>query len=431
MRVKIFCAVCLFCLMFIPVALFAEMQIDIDVSAKGKKKIPIYIVKFNEKNPDEKLRKINDEIFNIIVNDLNFSDNFKIFKNEKSSVLDFTLPYSLIKVFKNAEYVIQGEAGYMLNDQLYVKLKIYDLFLKQYKLYKNFYGNKMYYRRIAHKISSSILKKLTNEESIFEDKILCVSNKTGFKQVLITDYDGKGQHFLTTSKTINISPEIYKDTLYFTSFRNGNPKIFKKYLKTGDVKLLIGLGNFSAGADVNFSGNKIAAMFEQGGDAEIGIFNLKGKLLTQVTKNIFNESSPVWSHNGKYLAFVSNRSGTPQIYIYNVATRQISRVTYTSNYSAYPSWGPDDEYIYFSSQIEGLFQICRVSTELMHYEQLTFDKANHEFPTVSPNGKYLLFTKSSGINRQLYILTIESGKLYRVTKDNFDYSYPSWYFGDY
>ncbi len=418
-------------LLFIPIFLFAEMQIDIDVSAKGKKKIPVYIVKFNIKNDNEDLKKLNNKIFNIIINDLNFSDNFKIFKNNKSSFLDFTLPNTLIKLFKNAEYVVQGETGYMLNDQIYVKLKIYDLFLKQYKLYKNFYGSKIYYRRIAHKISNNILKRLTDETSVFEDKILYVTNATGIKQIAISDYDGGGEHFLTSYKTINISPKLYGNILYFTSFRSGNPKIFIKNLKTGGVKTLISKGNFSAGADLSPNGDKIVAMFENGGDADIGIFNIKGKLLTKVTDNIFNESSPVWSHNGKYIAFVSNRSGTPQIYTYNINSKKINRLTFTSNYSSYPSWGFNDEYIYFSSKINGFFQICRVSTSLMHYEQLTFDRANHEFPTVSKNGKYLLYSKSKGNNRQLFIKSIETGKIFRVTHDNFDYSYPAWYYGDY
>ncbi len=414
-----------------PVYIFAEMQIDIDVSAKGKKKIPVYIVKFSVNKNTPELKKINNEVFNIIINDLKFSENFKIFENRKSSVLDFTLPNALIKLFKNAEYIIQGETGYMLNDQLYIKLKIYDLFLKQYKLYKNFYGNKSYYRRIAHKISNSILKRLTNQQSIFEDKILCVTNEKGNKQIAIMDYDGGGKHYITSSDTINIAPEIRNNTLYFTSFAQRQPKIFQKNLKTGHVTLLINYGNFSAGADLNPSGDKIAAMFQMGGDSEIGIFSLKGKLIRRVTDNIFNESSPVWSHKGDKIAFVSNRSGTPQIYIYNVKSNKINRVTFTSNYSAYPSWGINDQYIYFSSRIDGFFQICRVSTELMHYEQLTFDKSNHEFPVLSDSGEYLLYTQSNGINRQLYILNLETGKTFRVTKDKFDYSYPKWYKGDY
>ena len=414
-----------------PVYLFAEIQIEVDVSAKNKQKIPIYIVKFAEKNKSDELAGINNEIFNTILNDLNFSEDFKIYKNDKSSFLDFTLPNTLVKLFKNAEYVIEGEIGYMLNDEIYVKVKIYDLFLKQYKLFKNYYGNKKFNKRIAHKISNDILEKLTDEKGIFTDKILYVSNKTGNKEIYIMDYDGKGSHPLTANHSVNIAPEVFGDNLYFTSFLKGNARVFKKNLRTGSYDILIKKGSFSAGADFNPIKKVFVAMFENGGDSEIGIFNFQGKLIKQITNNIFNESSPVWSHNGKYIAFVSNRSGTPQIYLYNSEKGFLRRITFTTKYSAYPSWSPNDKYIFFSALIDGKFQICKTSTYLMHYEQITSDNASNEFPTLHPDGKYLLFTKSIGGARQIFIKNIETEKLYRVTHDRFDYSYPKWYIGKY
>ncbi len=418
-------------LLIFSVNAFAKMEIDVEVQAKEKRKIPICIVKFKNIDKTENLEQINKDIFNIIVYDLKFSNNFKVTTKDDSGFLNFALPNNFLKTFNKAEFVINGEIGTMLDNQIFIKVKIFDLFLKQTKLYKNYYGGKNLYRRLAHRISNEILKKLTGEKGIFEDKILFVSKRNGNKSAYLMDYDGKGLKSLLNNDFINISPKIYKNYLYFTSFESGRSRVYVKNLKTGKVKLLIKKGDFSAGADINPNGTKIVAMFEQGGDSEIGIFDIYGNLIKQITRNIFNESSPVWSHDGTKIAYVSNRTGTPQIYIYNVEKNFTKRLTFTSRYCAYPNWGPDDTYLYFASMVDGRFKICRMSVGEMHYEQLTFGDYSEEFPSISSDGQYLLFTRKIGYVRQIFMLNIESGKVIRITNDKFDNSYPMWYRGKY
>jgi TolB protein len=406
------------------------MQIDVDVSAKEKSKIPICIVKF--KNNNNSLNSLSQKIFNTINNDLIISDNFNIFKWEKSNVFQFTLPREILKVFNKAEFIISGELGTnpLNNNEIYVTVKIYDIFLKKNNLYKRFYGKKTLYRKIAHKISNNILQVLTGNKGIFENRILFVSNKTGNKQIYLMDYDGKGIKQLVKNNSINLSPKIFENYLYFTSFKNGKPEIFVKNLVTGTVSLLIRTGHFSASPDINYN-QQITAMLEKGGDSEIVILNKKGKLIKQITDNIFNESSPVWSHKGDKIAFVSNRTGTPQIYIFDLNKNILTRLTYTSKYCAYPSWSSDDTYIYFAALIDGKFKICRMGVGEMHYEQLTFGDYSEEFPSISKNNKFLLFTRKIRFNRQIFIKNIETGKILQVTFDKSDKSYPSWYYGNY
>jgi len=59
--------------------LFAEMQIDIEVKAKEKRKIPICLIKFKTIDKSGKINKINDEVFQTIIKDLTFSPKLVLF----------------------------------------------------------------------------------------------------------------------------------------------------------------------------------------------------------------------------------------------------------------------------------------------------------------------------------------------------------------
>lgn len=61
-----------------------------------------------------------------------------------------------------------------------------------------------------------------------------------------------------------------------------------------------------------------------------------------------NESQPVWSPDGKRLAFVSSATGSPQIHIYWVDSGQHAAVTALTQSPSNLSWSPDGEQIAFS-----------------------------------------------------------------------------------
>ncbi|GEM_PF-6024165 len=409
--------------------IFAQIQLDINVKAKDKRKIPLYIVKFKaDVGFDD---QINNEIMSTITKDLEFSNNFLITFSQGGALDNFNISPAILKQLGKAEFIIQGEISKTQDNNISIKMKIFDLFLKKEKLFKNYYGSVNLYRKVAHKISNEIVEALTGEKGIFENKIVYVANEDGLKQIYLVDYDGSGKKVLVKSNHTNIDPKIYGDTLYFTSFENGRAGIYKKDFKTGQIKLIFQKGSFSAGADLNPKTGIFAMMFEDNGDAEIGLFNMNGELIKKITDNSYNEANPVWSHNGKKIAYVSSRTGTPQIYIYDLERDISTRLTFNSKYSAYPAWGHDDTYLYFSSFVDGKFKICRMGVSQMHYEQLTFGEHSDEFVSVSEDGKYLLFTRLVSSGRQIFVLNLESAKIFQVTNDKFDKSYPTWYNGNY
>lgn len=77
--------------------------------------------------------------------------------------------------------------------------------------------------------------------------------------------------------------------------------------------------------------------------------NATGGKATALTIHEAQDEMPVWSHDGKYIAFASNRSGNFDVYVMPVAGGTPVRITYNSA-NDYPyDFSPDDKSIIFGS----------------------------------------------------------------------------------
>src|SRR5215472_8697095 len=107
------------------------------------------------------------------------------------------------------------------------------------------------------------------------------------------------------------------------------------------------------------------------------------------------ESRPLYSPDGKYLAFTSTRTGNGDVYVLTLATGELKRLTFDDGFEQVDGWSPDSRYIYFSStshDISGMSDIFRVSREGGTSVEVTADRYTTEFQAApSPDGKALAF----------------------------------------
>ena len=61
------------------------------------------------------------------------------------------------------------------------------------------------------------------------------------------------------------------------------------------------------------------------------------------------ESRPLYSHDGKRLAFQSTRTGANDIYVLTFSTGNLQRITYTDAPVTLDAWSQDGEWLYFTS----------------------------------------------------------------------------------
>jgi tricorn protease len=105
------------------------------------------------------------------------------------------------------------------------------------------------------------------------------------------------------------------------------------------------------------------------------------------------DSTPVYSPDGKYLAFNSTRTGNGDIYIFNLKTNELKRLTYDDGNEALSAWSPDGKYIYYSTSghdISSMGDIYRVKATGGTPMPVSNNRYMNEFFAMpSPDGKTL------------------------------------------
>src|SRR5690606_3232971 len=96
---------------------------------------------------------------------------------------------------------------------------------------------------------------------------------------------------------------------------------------------------------------------------------------------------PAWSPDGQKLAMALSKDGNPEIYVMNLATRQLTRMTNHFMIDHEPSWSVDGTGIYFTSDRGGRPQIYKVNVASLQVERVTFDGEYNARGRVSPDGK--------------------------------------------
>src|SRR6266850_6858776 len=92
------------------------------------------------------------------------------------------------------------------------------------------------------------------------------------------------------------------------------------------------------GATIAFvSGGDIWEVPARGGDARL------------LVSHPATESRPLFSPDGKRLAFASSRTGNGDVYVLTLATGEISRLTFDDANELVSGWSPDSKAIYFQS----------------------------------------------------------------------------------
>lgn len=71
--------------------------------------------------------------------------------------------------------------------------------------------------------------------------------------------------------------------------------------------------------------------------------------LTEASRAI-TYGPPIWSHNGKYLAFIGQQNGiSADLYLYDLENDQVSRLTDGPFQAHSPEWSPNDRYIFHNA----------------------------------------------------------------------------------
>src|SRR5205085_4002428 len=131
--------------------------------------------------------------------------------------------------------------------------------------------------------------------------------------------------------------------------------------------------------------------FVSGGD--IWTAPLNGGEARLLVSHAAGESRPLYSPDGKKLAFVSTRTGNGDIYVLALDTGELQRLTFDEAPDQLHAWSRDGHWLYFSStahDVAGMNDIYRVSAEGGTPMPVSADRYANEYWTApSPDGTQL------------------------------------------
>ena len=170
---------------------------------------------------------------------------------------------------------------------------------------------------------------------------------------------------------------------------------------------------------------------------EIYVMDADGGNPQNLTNDLNNDSSPSWSPDGKWIVFSSARDGhfenefgiTDEIYVMDADGGNPQRLTENPKNDWDPVWSPDGKRIAFTSDRKGdfeNFEIYVMDADGENEQRLTENRVDDKSPSWSPDGKRIVFYSNMEGNYEIYAMDADGVKLQNLTNNPHSDVSPAW-----
>jgi len=173
-------------------------------------------------------------------------------------------------------------------------------------------------------------------------------------------------------------------------------------------------------------GNRLALVTEQY-DLNIWRVDLKGAgqkpgVPFQFIASTQVEWYPVFSPDGRRIAFVSRRSGADEIWICDSDGSKTVQLTSFGEAEIYgPSWSPDSQKIAFTGVQKGMKDdVYSISVNGGAPQRLTTNPAEDKWPYWSHDGKWIYFSSTRTGREEIWKMSSNGGEAVQITRNSGD-----------
>lgn len=387
-------------------------------------------------------RGVGRAIRDAILSDLSFTNLFTI--QSPSAFIEKPDAGITLESFRVSDWTTIGtefliKTGITItNGNIAYELRLYDVLGSKQIMGKRYVAKASEPKILAHSAANDIMQALTGKPGIFFSKLAMVCDKSGQKEIWITEFDGSNPRQITSHRTLAFAPAWSRDnrklaySLYTKNARNvKNIDLYEVDLATKTSRLLSNRKGVNSGATYSPDGKHIALTMSFLGNPDIFVLDPVTKEVTRLTKSLGFDVDPTYSPDGKKIAFVSTRSNQPMIYTGEVEVLKTNpgaatRRTFAGKYNATPSWSPTNNKIAFAGFIDSHFDVFIMNPDGQNIERLTKNEGNNEDPNISPDGNFIAFSSNRTGQRNIYITTLDGQMSKRITFGLGNCEAPKW-----
>jgi TolB protein len=339
---------------------------------------------------------------------------------EAAQVLQFDL-YVQGFAFTNADqaqYLITGSNNGSLT------ARATDKFNRNTLVAKSYSGGTL--RRQVHTFADEFVEAL-KRKGIARTKVAFKVDTGKNSEIFVADFDGFGPQAVTSDNVLVKSPAWApgKLALYYTSYKLNNPDIYYHDLSSGSRKVFARYGGSNMSPAVSPDGTKVAMILSKDGWTDLYVGDADGGNVKRLTRSRQDESSPCWSHDGRFIIFAGKIGERRALCRIPAEGGEVQRIpTDGVSNPTEPECSPDGQWIVFTSMARG-FDICVVPAKGGAATPLVAG----EDPSWAPNSRTVIFSRRQGSNRVLSLLDVPTKQykdISRISGSSGSSSQPSW-----
>src|SRR5918999_868797 len=161
---------------------------------------------------------------------------------------------------------------------------------------------------------------------------------------------------------------------------------------------------------------QIAYVVKRGTTYELQIADADGERAQYLLRSNEPIISPVWSPDGRRIAYVSFESKKPVVYVHHLSENKRQVVASFKGSNSAPAWSPDGKTIAVVLSVEGGSQIYLINSDGSGPRRRISNSTSIDTePRYSTDGKWLYFTSDRGGSPQIYRMSATGSEPQRVT----------------